>query len=296
MQRLGDGKTLTAHVLAVLVGTPGALRAALGRTWRVIHAALDEDGELGTLAIVSMLLFQLAVGTAGLKLISEHRPDHESASHCVAGSCAVGAVASEPLAATTRPLGRLSPLGILATSPNDEDDPQVTPTAAESIVEGAMERAPSAEGHPTPEPEAQADDEVPLTAVAVAQSLFDELEPPAPTEVFDLPLDPTVRDLPTRRMPYEEFAEHSTDMIERLPSLDVLYAYFPENPMTSDVEEQKQHILHLAEQVEVTVEGYLRLRVDMTRRKAFRDLANYHGRRCSSCTGPASATAAWTTS
>jgi hypothetical protein len=292
VQRLGDGADLADKALEALVRICLASRAGLDRTWRAICTVVDRDGELGTVAVVSMLMFQLAVGTAGVKLISEHRTADAPAELCATGPCAVGTAASE-LSATAgspvrRPLGGVPQLGTPAGSSHDGDDPQAVSNAAATsdVPDTPSGPSPDRELAPAPDPdpgpeaethdETETDDEAPPTAVAVAQSLFDEVELPAPMEVFDLPLDPVALDLPTRRMPYEEFAERGPEMIERLPSLDVLQAHFPENPMTSDVEAQKEHILHLAEQVEVSVEGYRRLAVDMTRRTAFRSLPNYH--------------------
>ena len=277
MRGLGDGKALAGHVATALADALGALRTGLIRTWRAIYATLDQDRGLGTLAVVSMLVFQLAVGTAGLKLIAETRLAHEPTTRCAAGSCAIGASGTEPLTATptaTRALGGLRSHGIVDASPTEGDDQQTTSTTNDSTVEPDTQSGPPPQDEAAPAPGADA--EAPAAAVEITPPLFEATELPAPTELFDLPLDPTVQDLPTRRMPYEEFAEHGSEMLARLPSLEALHAYFPENPMTSHVEEQKQHILYLAEQVEVSVEGYRRLGVDMTRRTAFRDLANYH--------------------
>jgi hypothetical protein len=282
MRQLGGGKALADQVVAGLAAAARLLRPAVSGTWRTLRAGLDRNGELGALAVVSMLMFQFAVGATGLLLISGQRAEAEPASPCATASCAVGASASEPLAATTaapRPFSGLS-LRDAAGAPRTERETahaaSTATDATDASEDPAASSAPPPEGEPTPEPEAQEEDETPLTAAMAAQARFDVVELPAPTDVFDLPVDPTVGDLPTRRMPYEEFAEHGAEMIERLPSLDVLNAYFPENPMISDVEAQKQHILHLAEQTEVSVEGYLRHAVDVTRRKAFRDLTNYH--------------------
>jgi hypothetical protein len=287
VQRLGDGTDLADKALEVLVGLCLAVGAGLDRTWRAISAVVDRDGELGTIAVVSMLMFQLAVGTAGVKLISEQRVAHASADQCATAPCAVASTASEVPAATGTAvprIGGVSLLGALPASPHDGDDPQAVSSVADPSDEPDAqgdpptdgEAAPAPEPDPDPAPEAETDEEVPLTAIAVAQALFDGVELPVPTDVFDLPLDPVAVDLPTRRMPYEEFAEHGAEMIERLPSLDVLHAHFPENPMTSHVQAQKEHILHLAEHLDVSVEGYHRLAVDMTRRTAFRSLPNYH--------------------
>ena len=280
-QILAAGRVVARQVLAELADAVRPLRPVLARTGRTIYAGVSRDGELGTLAVVSMLMFQLAVGTAGLLLISDHHSAQEPADLCRTGTCAVGTGAPEPLASATptrRPLSGGLLLGLAGDSPAGGDSAAPSPTV-DAAAAPATQKAPQAEGDPANEPEARENDrsdELALSATVVAQALFDVVELPTPTEVFDLPLDPTVRDLPTRRMPYEEFAEHGPEMIERLPSLDVLHAHFPENPMTNDVEAQKEHILYLAEQVEVSVEGYHRLAVDMTRRTAFRSLPNYH--------------------
>lgn len=247
----------------------------LVETWQIIYSGLTRDGELGRLAVVSMLMFQLAVGTAGLKLIAEHRADAGPSASCAGAHCASPAgsasVAGGSVTAT-RPVGARASLDELLTTADPDPAPRPTADGDEPASAEDGGQQPPAEPEPTPEASAENASGASLTA----QSLLEEAPLPPAEEVFELPADPTPQNLPTRRMSYDEFAEHGPEMIERLPSLEVLHEYFPENPMTSDVEAQKQHIVDLHEQVEVSVEDYERLAVDRTRRRAFRSVPNYH--------------------
>lgn len=254
----------------------GKILRGLAETWQIIYTGLTRDGELGRLAVVSMLMFQLAVGTAGLKLIAEHRAETDPSASCAGAHCASPAGSASAVGGSvtaTLPVGARASLGELLTTPAEDPASGQAPDGVEPISAEAGGQQPPEEPEPTTP---DASEQTGSAAGLTAQSLLEEVPLPSPAEVFELPIDPTPQSLPTRRMPYDEFAEHGPEMIERLPSLDVLHEYFPENPMTSDVEAQKQHIVDLHEQVEVSVEDYGRLAVDMTRRGAFRSLPNYH--------------------
>jgi hypothetical protein len=94
----------------------------------------------------------------------------------------------------------------------------------------------------------------------------------------DLVLTAGDEELPTRRMAYDRFAEHADEIMARIPSLEMTQRHFPASPMTRDVGAQKARIAQLDELVEVTVEGFEDLTIDMSRQRAFVELERYHER------------------
>lgn len=81
-----------------------------------------------------------------------------------------------------------------------------------------------------------------------------------------------------RRMPHEHYAEHATELIGKLPPLEMLERRLPPSPMTRGVAVQKERIAWLDGQANVTVEGFDAFAVDTSRNDAFADLPNYHDR------------------
>jgi hypothetical protein len=94
----------------------------------------------------------------------------------------------------------------------------------------------------------------------------------------DIELAEVDDDLPTRRLPYERFAENADEIMARIPSLEMMQRHFPASPMTRDVGAQKAHIQQLDELVEVTVEGFEDLTIDLSHQQAFVDLERDHER------------------
>lgn len=126
-----------------------------------------------------------------------------------------------------------------------------------------------------PEPTPSAPQETPTTTTTTILPSVPPTTQPVIESFKAASINLSNAELPLRKMPYEVFARNGLEYINRLPTLEHLASYFPNNPRFSNYQEQRDFIAQMEQSIQITPEKYSQFAIDMSRSNAFEGTSSY---------------------